>query len=141
MDLLYKRLPSHLVRGVLVLQAEKLTETCTEAFILKLIRQTNKECFIKGFSEYPEAFSKGFAKVERVMKILFVRRLFLWPRFRDLVEKDLEAHRPDVVELHQPLTPSMEVIQSCILEIMEACLQELRKTNLVHALRESSHDN
>ena len=55
----------------------------------------------------------------------------LFRRFRDTVEASLESHRPDVVELHQGMTPAMETIQNCILEIMEACLKELQKTNLV----------
>jgi hypothetical protein len=29
----------------------------------------------------PHAFTSGFASVERIMKNLFVRNLFLWPRF------------------------------------------------------------
>lgn len=76
------------------------------------------------------------------MKNIFVKKLYLWPRFakfceyskerfRDIVDSSLQKHRPDVVELHQPFTPSMKAIQSSILEIMEACIDELKKNTLV----------
>jgi len=131
MDMLYKRVPPHLIHGIMIHHCEEITETCVETFILRLFRQNNKTGFIKGFSEYPESFGKGFCKVEKVMKNIFVKKLFLWPRFRDIVNDSLSRHRPDVVELHQPMTPAMEKIQAAILEIMGACLDELKKSNML----------
>ena len=46
--------------------------------------------FIKAFSDNAQSFTAGFAQIERVMKTLFVRRLFIWPRFH-----------ADVVSLHE----------------------------------------
>ena len=43
-----------------------------------IITQTG---FIKAFSDNAQAFTNGFFKVEKVMKNLFVRRLYLWPRY------------------------------------------------------------
>lgn len=48
---------------------------------------------------------------------------------QSLVKIDL--NRSDVVELHQPITPSMQKIQQAILDIMDACIKELKKSNLV----------
>lgn len=42
LDLLRKRIPTHLVSGILVFNAHRLEEFCTEDFILKLYRQSNK---------------------------------------------------------------------------------------------------
>jgi DNA excision repair protein ERCC-4 len=114
-----------------LIKLSRLSESCTESFALKLYRQANRTGFIKGFSDYPEAFTSGFCKVEKVMKWIFVKKLFLWPRFRDIVEDSLSKHRPDVIELFQPLTTSTKSIQDSILEIMKACLDELKKTNMV----------
>ncbi len=36
--------------------------------------------FIKAFTDQSEAVSRGFFKVEKIMKSLFVRKLMLWPR-------------------------------------------------------------
>ena len=42
MDLLYKRVAAHLIRGIMVMYCEKLSDTGTEAFILNIYRQGNK---------------------------------------------------------------------------------------------------
>ena len=41
--------------------------------------------FIKAFSDHPQAFTRGFFQVEKVMKNLFVRKLYLWPRYMNLL--------------------------------------------------------
>jgi DNA excision repair protein ERCC-4 len=87
--------------------------------------------FIKAFTEYPERFNAGFLKLEKVLKSMLLTKVYLWPRFRDTVNSCLDAHRPDVVELHQPLSPLAHKIQTSILEIMDACITEIQKTNMV----------
>ena len=47
----------------------------------------------------------GFAKVDKVFKALRVRRLYLYPRFQEIVRDELEFHPPTVMELHQSLSP------------------------------------
>ena len=66
--------------GVLVYKAHRIIESCQESFILRLYRQKNKEGFIKAFTDNAVAFNTGFCQVERVMRNLFVRKLYLWPR-------------------------------------------------------------
>lgn len=73
----------------------------------------------------------GFAKAERIMKCLYVRRLHLWPRFHVLISGDLELTQPEVVDIRVPMTPAMKGIQQAVLETMDACLKELRRTNKV----------
>lgn len=67
--------------GILVYRAHKIIESCQEAFILRLFRQKNKTGFIKAFTDKATAFSSGFCQVERVMRNLFVKKLYLWPRY------------------------------------------------------------
>ncbi|XP_077595383.1 DNA repair endonuclease XPF [Stigmatopora nigra] len=128
-DFLTDRIPAHLVSGILVYRAHKIIESCQEAFILRLFRQKNKTGFIKAFTDKATAFSTGFCQVERVMRNLFVKKLYLWPRFQASVNSALDRHKPEVVELHVSLTPSMRAIQSSILDIMDACLKELKHYN------------
>ncbi|XP_067224956.1 DNA repair endonuclease XPF [Chanodichthys erythropterus] len=128
-DFLTDRIPAHLITGILVYRAHKIIESCQEAFILRLYRQKNKTGFIKAFTDKATSFSSGFCKVERVMRNLFVKKLFLWPRFQASVNTTLDKHKPDVVELHVSLTPAMRAIQSSILDIMNACLKELKRYN------------
>ncbi|XP_036386075.1 DNA repair endonuclease XPF [Megalops cyprinoides] len=128
-DFLTDRIPAHLISGILVYRAHKIIESCQEAFILRLFRQKNKTGFIKAFTDKATAFSSGFCQVERVMRNLFVKKLFLWPRFHAAVNSVLDRHKPDVVELHVSLTPAMRAIQSSVLDIMNACLKELKRYN------------
>ncbi|XP_038130141.1 DNA repair endonuclease XPF [Cyprinodon tularosa] len=128
-DFLTDRIPAHLISGILVYRAHKIIESCQEAFILRLFRQKNKTGFIKAFTDKATAFSSGFCQVERVMRNLFVKKLYLWPRFQASVNTALERHKPEVVELHVSLTPAMRAIQSSIMDIMSACLKELKRYN------------
>ncbi|XP_074611785.1 DNA repair endonuclease XPF-like isoform X2 [Acropora palmata] len=128
-DMLTKRLPIHLVTGIVVYRAHKIIESCQEAFILRLYRENNKTGFIKAFSDNAQAFTNGFFKVEKVMKNLFVRRLYLWPRFHATISSFLEKHKPEVIELHLHLTPSMLAIQTAILDLINTCLKELKRAN------------
>ncbi|KAJ8246038.1 hypothetical protein GJAV_G00262980 [Gymnothorax javanicus] len=128
-DFLTDRIPAHLISGILVYRAHKIIESCQEAFILRLFRQKNKTGFIKAFTDKAKAFCSGFCQVERVMRNLFVKKLFLWPRFHASVNAVLDRHKPDVVELHVSLTSAMRNIQSSVLDIMNACLKELKRYN------------
>ncbi|XP_006812643.1 DNA repair endonuclease XPF-like [Saccoglossus kowalevskii] len=129
MDLLTDKLPTHLVTGILVYKAHRIIESCQEAFILRLYRQKNKTGFIKAFSDQPQCFASGFCKLERVMKNLFVRKLYLWPRFHVDVKACMDKHKPEVIELGIPMTGSMKSIQSSILDIMNAVVKEIKQCN------------
>ncbi|XP_069036755.1 DNA repair endonuclease XPF [Lepisosteus oculatus] len=140
-DFLTDKIPASLITGILVYRAHKIIESCQEAFILRLYRQKNKTGFIKAFTDKPTAFSSGFCQVERVMRNLFVRKLFLWPRFHAAVNSVLDRHKPDVVELRVSLTPGMSAIQSSVLDIMNACLKELKRYNPTLEVEDLSLEN
>uniref|UniRef100_A0A8D0BB36 DNA repair endonuclease XPF n=1 Tax=Salvator merianae TaxID=96440 RepID=A0A8D0BB36_SALMN len=140
-DFLTDRIPSDLISGVLVYKAHKIIESCQEAFILRLYRQKNKQGFIKAFTDNAVAFNTGFCHVERVMRNLFVRKLFLWPRFHVAVHSFLERHKPEVVEMHVSLTPAMRAIQSSVLDILNACLRELKHCNPALEVEDLSLEN
>ncbi|KAF9189002.1 hypothetical protein BGZ51_000178 [Haplosporangium sp. Z 767] len=129
MDLLTGITPIHLVTGILVANAHRVTEMSTEAFILRLFRQGNSEGFIKAFSDQPETFSVGFATLEKTLKLLYLRKVNLWPRFHVTVTESLESHTADVIEIRQPMTKAMKTIQAAIIDCMDVCLQELRRSS------------
>ncbi|KAG9063825.1 hypothetical protein KI688_003937 [Linnemannia hyalina] len=121
MDLLTGRVPVQLITGILVANAHRVTASTTEAFILRLFRQSNSEGFIKAFSDQPETLSTGFATLEKTLKLLYLRKVNLWPR--------LESHTADVIEIRQPMTKAMKTIQAAIINCMDICLQELRRSS------------
>ncbi|XP_017761721.1 PREDICTED: DNA repair endonuclease XPF [Eufriesea mexicana] len=128
-DLLKKRVPLNLVTGILVYRAHNILNSYQEAFALRLYRQHNKTGFIKAFTNSALAFTVGYSRVERVMKALFVKKLYLWPRFHTLVNSSLEKHKPDVIELHVKITSKMLNIQTSLLDVMNYIIKELKRLN------------
>ncbi|KAJ9549801.1 hypothetical protein OSB04_022344 [Centaurea solstitialis] len=130
-DLLTRRLPTSAVAGIVLLNAHSLSETCTEAFIVRILRSSNRNLYVRAFSDKPHAMVAGFAKAERTLKCLFLRKLYLWPRFQVYVSEDLERDPPEVVDIRVPMSAYMVGIQKAVIEVMDACLKEMRKTNKV----------
>ncbi|KAH9489915.1 DNA repair endonuclease XPF [Bulinus truncatus] len=128
-DLLTDRVPVEHITGIMVFKAHKIIESCQEAFILRLYRQKNKTGFIKAFTDNPEAYTRGFCHVERMMKNLHVKKLFLWPRFHASVVSTFKTQKVDVVEIHQTMTPAMTACQTSLLDLINACINELKRSN------------
>ncbi|KAK4728414.1 hypothetical protein R3W88_021402 [Solanum pinnatisectum] len=130
-DLLTHRLPTTAVAGLVILNAHSLSDTSTEAFIVRILRSTNRSLYVRAFSDRPHSMVSGFAKAESTLKCLFVRKLHLWPRFQVYVSQDLERDPPEVVDIRVPMSTYMIGIQKAVIEVMDACLKEMRKTNKV----------
>ncbi|KAH8289416.1 hypothetical protein KR054_004957, partial [Drosophila jambulina] len=128
-DLLKQRIPIELISGIIVLRAHTIIESCQEAFALRLYRQKNKTGFVKAFSNSPEAFTIGYSHVERTMRNLFVKNLYIWPRFHATVRAALQPWQAQTIELHVPLTQSMTSIQTHILDIMNFLVREIKRIN------------
>ncbi|KAK3260678.1 hypothetical protein CYMTET_30377 [Cymbomonas tetramitiformis] len=130
-DLLSQRVPLRNTAGLIVANAHRITESCGEAFIARLLKEQPWSGHIYGFSDSPQYLSSGFNKVERVLRSLYLPKVYLWPRFHVSVSEVLEAHVPEVIEMTQPLTSSIQAIQEGLLEVMGACLNELRRSRRV----------
>eukprot|EP00111_Clytia_hemisphaerica_P023677 TCONS_00069779-protein len=127
MDMLTKRVPIDYITGILVTRAHKIAESSQESFILRMFREHNSDGFIKAFSDIPTAFMAGYCQVERVMKLLFIRHLFLRPRFHNEIAACLELHKPDVIEVNIEITPKMRAIQLSLLDLLNISLRELKR--------------
>lgn len=141
LDLLKSRIPTELITGIFVLRAHQIIESCQEAFALRLYRQKNKTGFIKAFTSSAESFSFGYGHVEKVMRNVFVRDLFLWPRFHALIQKNLKTYEPVSVEFSIPLTPKMTQIQSHLLDLMNFNVKELKRINPLVDMEEVTVEN
>ncbi|GAB4818898.1 hypothetical protein N2152v2_005944 [Parachlorella kessleri] len=128
-DLLSSRLAARDIAGLLVLNAHRVSDSSGEGFATRLFKEGNPEGWIRAFSDSPSAFAAEFNKVEKVMKALHVRKLYLWPRFQAQVKGDLEARPPELVELSVGMSGAMGLVYDAIAELMDACVKELRKSN------------
>ncbi|KAJ1803744.1 DNA repair protein RAD16, partial [Coemansia sp. RSA 2599] len=124
-DLLNGIVPTELVTGAIVCNASRITAESIEAFALRVIRQQNPQSFVKALSDAPEAFTLGFAPLEKTLKVLGLRHVHLWPRFQVDVQKELAAASAPVVELRQPLTRAMVELQQAALDCVSATISEL----------------
>ena len=127
-DLLSGRLDARRVKGVLVCGAHTVTDTTKEGFALRLLKEKHPGAFVKAVTEDPEALM-GFGRLEKTMRALQVRKLLLWPRFSDLVRKDLDAlpRLRGGGEETVDLTPGMAEVQRAIVACMDVALEEVKQ--------------
>lgn len=129
-DFLSGVLEPSVVTGLVVLHAEKIVATATEAFIVRAYRQKNKTGFLKAFSDAPEPLTSGFSPLSTTLRNLFLRKPSLYPRFHVTVAKSLEGKRKaEVIELEVPMTDAMREIQNAVLECISVSIGELKKGN------------
>jgi DNA excision repair protein ERCC-4 len=138
-DLLSATIDSMQVDGLLVAHAEQVTETSTEAFIIRIIQSqrqfqasssnSNSAAFVKAISESPEQVMSGFSKVDKILKALHVQRLYLYPRFHDSIREELEGRNPPkVIELHQELSPLQKEMQQAIAVALQTVIRKLKES-------------
>lgn len=130
-DLLCDRVPMDLITGIIVYKAHKIYDDCLMSFIMRLYRMKNKKGFVKALSQNPSRFIGDFAKLDKIMRALFVTSLHLWPRFHGAVQASLAKPRaqPDVIEINLPMNERMKTIQFDLMDLIGECLKELAKTN------------
>ncbi|ETN40204.1 uncharacterized protein HMPREF1541_04480 [Cyphellophora europaea CBS 101466] len=141
-DLLSKLLDPETVTGLIVMHAEKVITTSSEAFIVRVFRQYNKIGFVKAFTDAPEPLISAYAPLGAMLRNLFLRKPALYPRFHASVARSLEGKKKaDVVELEVPMSDAMTKIQQAVLECVELCISELRKAHSGFDLEDWSVDS
>ncbi|GAB0494881.1 hypothetical protein MMPV_006178 [Pyropia vietnamensis] len=126
-DLLRGDLPVAAVAAVVVLAADRVAEGGVDAFSLRLLRQRNRAFGIKGLAEDASGMARGFHTAERVLRSLFMTRLFLVPRFTISVRAVLEAHPPEVVTLTVGLGGLAMRLRAALVRCMALTGEELRR--------------
>lgn len=130
-DLLHNAIPVERVKGLLIFAADRIKERSNHHFALNLFRNKNRNAFIKAFSENPLALSAGFHSTEKLMGLLYISRLSLWPRFHVQVRKQLKAHVPDLVDLCVPPTIRTGALLSALRDVVKAVLNDLKLSTRV----------
>ena len=125
-DMLCERVPLAQIGGLIVANAQRVSDVSNVGFILRMFRMQNKKGFIRAVSDDAPSFMRGFSKVEKVMRTLFVRKLLLWPRFHLSVSDALSSSPPLVDEISVPLTSKTAKLQQALLVAVDTCLTELK---------------
>ena len=130
MDMLTERVPFQYVSGIIVYNAHTIINDCLQSFILRLYRTHNKTGFVTGLSQTSQAFIGQFGKLDRIMRYLFVTKLYLWPRFHASITQSLsETSAPNVIEVRLSMTPLMKKIQFSLMDLISLCIKELKNSN------------
>lgn len=140
-DLLKKRIPIELITGIIVLKAHKIVESCQETFALQLYRKLNKTGFIKAFSSNAEAFTIGYSHLEKTMRNLFVKELYIWPRFHSQIQSSLKDGEIQAIELNVPATDKMVQMQYLVLDLMNFLVKEIKRINRTVDMEEITVEN
>ena len=129
-DFLLDRIPSHLVAGIVVLDADEVAEKSIESFLLHLYREKNKEGFVKSFSTNPQAFalSGSFSQLEKSLNWLKGEEVFLWPRFHASISAVLDQASYEVEEQHILLGKDTMEVQFALMQLLDSTVSELRRT-------------
>lgn len=125
-DLLQRTLPCDKVYGIVVYNADQVKERSNIHFAMSLFRTRNRTAFIKAFSENPVALAAGFHTAEKLMRLLYVSRLVLWPRFHRSIREDLSAHQPDLVDLVVTPTSAVGALRSSLKQTAGSILGDLK---------------
>ena len=152
-DLLNGLIAPDLICGFCVHDAHDVSEASPEAFILRIWRKKNKTGWIKAMTDDAAACSRGAARgaaggasfggLESMMKALFLRKVWLFPRFTISVSESLNPSTDtssssssvprrfslDIVELHQPFSELMSGVQSALVEVIDTLITQLKREN------------
>lgn len=92
---------------------------------------TQKTGFVKAFSEHASSFVHFGTKVQTVMESLGVKKLMLWPRFRNEVKETLDKNPLEIRNFRPHMTPLMQKTHTAIKRLIDDCLDEIEQANKV----------
>ena len=125
MDILSKKLDLRHIHGIIICNAHHYHEVSMEAFIIRLYRQINKLGFIYAFSEESDQLSREYGSLTRLLKYMYLRKMYVYPRNIPLISDILNSKQPNLIEYSLQLTPLMKSIQSALFIAMETCIKEI----------------
>jgi len=128
-DLLKDTVDARRILGLLVINADQVSDNCREALAIRVYKEKNPGGFVKALSENPEALSTGFGKLEQTMRNLFVKKVSLWPRYQEAVKKELDSPsslQGCLFEETVALSPSMQRVQRALFSCLDAALTEIQ---------------
>lgn len=125
-DLLHSALPTDRVAGLVIASAESIRERSNLHFALTLFRARNRTAFVKALSEAPTSLARGFHTAERQLRVLYLSRLVLWPRFHRSVRSALRPHAPDLLDLAVPTAPRQTALLAALGNVVHAVLHDVR---------------
>ncbi|KAH9251060.1 hypothetical protein BASA81_011120 [Batrachochytrium salamandrivorans] len=110
--------------GILVLNAHQVEEMDNVAFCLRMILKQHPKAFVRAVSDSAQSIaSKGLLVL---LKSLQIKRVFLYPRFRQETKEELDLQGPEMIEIAQPLSDLAREIQSQLIKSLGQCVDAIK---------------
>ncbi|EGG21945.1 DNA excision repair protein 4 [Cavenderia fasciculata] len=143
LDMLMNRIPTDHIAGIIVDNAHRIDDLSPEALLLSLFKMRNSRGFIKAFSSDAAYITSSYASfgdinnLQRLLKLLQVPRVYLWPRFHLAVANELDTDSiaggavadNRLIELTIPMTESMIKIEKALTNTIEKLMGDIRSKN------------
>lgn len=137
-DFLQGIVPIHLISGIIVFNAHEVSDLSYETMAIRLFREKNNEGFVKALSDSAYGFTRSKGKsladsgitkhLDKVMSLLCINNIFLWPRFEENVQQSL-GEGPRIIELEIDMTPKMKIIKTNIINLMKKAISAIQNTH------------
>ncbi|KAI3409769.1 hypothetical protein GPALN_006145 [Globodera pallida] len=128
-DLLTNRVPFDCVIGILVFRAHEVLSGFQESFVLRLFREKKCHGFVKAFSDNcVQIAGDGLGQLQRLVSLLYVKRVVVLPRFYAAVKDCLDSDKPQqFVKTTIQLTNMQRKVQANLRDIIGTCVRELKQ--------------
>jgi len=123
-DLLGGIIPINQISNIIILNTERTKEYGLEPFIIFSIKESNPSMQILGFTE--EIFD---GNPERILKVLQIREMIIWPRFHQKVKDILDNESFKLNQLIIEMPEKMKMIQIELMNILNILFREISKIN------------
>ena len=121
-DLLCRRLDVAIIDLIVLCRAHQATDTCNEAFIVRLFREGNRRNFFVALTDKPHVVA-----MNDFVRTFFVSDVVLVPRFHEIAQTSLRSDLS--VEVHDwPLSVRQREIQQAFESIYGASVAEINKS-------------
>ncbi|KAG0437317.1 DNA repair endonuclease XPF [Dictyocoela muelleri] len=111
------------ISAILILNAEKIRPDDTITFIIEVLRQKNRRCIVKAYTENVEFTT--YSPITSLLRSLKLNKSLLFPRFHSAVDiPDLQLTE---IKLHNPYQSIQIILREIIIQLISELKIEERK--------------
>lgn len=129
-DILTTKIIPELIGGIIIMNAHRIIDDYNIPFVIRLVRSRNRIAFIKALSDSHSSF-RPQGKITFVLKSLFTRDFFLFPRYSSIFEDVLNCSnvQPETFEAVLELSPAAKDIYFAIVRLIQRLLDDLQRND------------
>ncbi|EKX72855.1 conserved hypothetical protein [Theileria equi strain WA] len=129
-DILTTKIIPELIGGIIIMNAHRIIDDYNIPFVIRLVRSRNRIAFIKALSDSHSSLRPP-GKITFVLKSLFTRDFFLFPRYSTIFEDVLNCShvQPETFEAVLELSKAAKDIYFAIVRLIQRLLDDLQRND------------